>query len=92
MIMLNVFYRAKPGMREKFVEEVKARGLLDTIRAEEGCGSYGYYAALEDPDCLLLVEQWADDAALDRHQAAPHMAGLQELKDRYLLSTEIRRF
>ena len=40
MIVLNVFYRTRPGMREQFVEEVTARGLLAAIREETGGGGY----------------------------------------------------
>ena len=36
-LTLTVVYTSKPGMRQAFVEEVVARGILDKIRAEEGC-------------------------------------------------------
>ena len=92
MIVLNVFYRTRPGMREQFVEEVTARGLLASIRGEKGCGGYEYFAALEDPDRLFLLEQWADEAALAAHQASANMAALRAVKDRYVLTTDIRRY
>ena len=92
MIVLNVFYRTRPGMREQFVEEGTARGLLAAIREETGCGGYEYFAALEDPDRLFLLEQWADEAALAAHQASANMAALRAVKDRYVLTTDIRRY
>lgn len=92
MIVLNVFYQARPGMRERFAEEMASSGLLAAIRGEEGCGGYEYFAALEDPDRLFLLEQWADEAALAAHQASANMAALRQLKERYLLTTDVRRY
>ena len=92
MIVLNVFYQARPGMRERFAEEMASSGLLAAIRGEEGCGGYEYFAALEDPDRLFLLEQWADEAALAAHQASGNMAALRAVKDRYVLTTDIRRY
>ena len=92
MIALNVTYQARPGMRERFVEEVKARGLLDAIRGEKGCARYEYFAALEDPDRLLLLENWADEAALEAHQKSPAMAALRAVKEKYMVSTDIKRY
>ena len=53
---------------------------------------YEAFDALEDPDRLLLLEQWADEAALAAHQAGAGIAALREVKDRYVLATEIRRY
>ena len=92
MITLNVFYQAKPGMRERFTAEVKDSGLLAAIRAEEGCGRYEYFAALEDPDRLFLLEQWEDEAALARHGNSAGMAALGRLKQEYIQNTEVRRY
>ena len=92
MIVLNVFYQVRPGMREKFVGEVTSSGTLASIRGEKGCGGYEYFASLEDPDRLFLLEQWADEAALAAHQASANMAALRQLKERYLLTTDVRRY
>ena len=36
MIVLNVLYTAKEGMREAFVDQLESRGILAKIRGEEG--------------------------------------------------------
>ena len=59
-IVVNVIYQAKPGMRERFVEEVTRHGILSETRAEAGCLRYEYFAALDDPDRLFLLEHWAE--------------------------------
>lgn len=48
--------------------------LVPATLAEEGCLSYGFFTSPTDPGALRVVEEWADQAALDAHFAAPHMA------------------
>ena len=91
-IVVNVIYQAKPGMRERFVEEVTRHGFLSETRAEAGCLRYEYFAALDDPDRLFLLEHWADQAAVERHRGTKHMAQLQELKRFYVAECVIQRF
>ena len=59
MLLLLVKYTAKPGGGEKFVREITASGILNTVRAEDGCEGYDYYFSAENPDTVLLVEKWA---------------------------------
>ena len=92
MIALNVTYQARPGMRERFVEEVVSSGTLASVRGEKGCLGYEYFAALEDPDKLFLLENWADEAALEAHQKSPAMAALRAVKEKYMVSTDIKRY
>ena len=56
MLLLLVKYTAKPGGGEKFVREITASGILNTVRAEDGCEGYDYYFLSENPDTGLLVE------------------------------------
>jgi quinol monooxygenase YgiN len=57
--------------------------MQDDSRREEGCLRYGFFAAVEDPNSFVAVEEWADREALDRHFAQPHLhefsRGLLEL-------------
>lgn len=40
-------------------------------RAEPGCLSHAVHQDAEDPQCLVFVEQWADEAALRQHFKVP---------------------
>ena len=73
-IVLLVRYTIQSGMRGKFVEAVMASGILDQIRKEKGCVSYNYYEDVEDPDKLLLVEEWESEEDQQKHL---QMQGLQ---------------
>lgn len=42
-------------------------------RREPGCLRYGFFAAVEDENSFIAVEEWEDREALDRHFAEPHL-------------------
>ena len=67
--------------RGQFVE--LATQMCRSSREEEGCAGYRVYADLEQADRYVFVEEWADDAALQKHFAEGHtrefMAGLTGL-------------
>ncbi len=48
--------------------------MIAASRAEEGCVSYSYGQSVTDPDTLVILERWRDQAAVDLHFATPHMA------------------
>lgn len=37
---------------------------------EEGCEQYELFQSLDDPDKVVLLERWANQAALDNHMQA----------------------
>ena len=62
------------------------------MRGEQGCLQYDYHLSCEAPDTVVLLERWADDAALARHARQPHMGRLLALKDAYVEKTWVERF
>ncbi len=47
---------------------------LAASRAEDGCITYSYGFDVEDPGLIRVFEVWRDQAAVDAHFKAPHMA------------------
>lgn len=92
MIVLNVTYKCKEGMREKFLEAIKAEGLDAACRAEAGNIKYDYYFSDADPDELLLLEKWQDEEAVKSHNAEPHFKRLGEVKEAYVNETVLERY
>ncbi|MBO5892282.1 MAG: antibiotic biosynthesis monooxygenase, partial [Oscillospiraceae bacterium] len=84
---IYVKFGCLPQKREAFIQKVKDTGILDAIRAEEGCLKYEYYLSEKDPNELLLIEQWETKAHQQVHIAQPHMAQLREFKDEYIANT-----
>ena len=87
MMTLFVRYICKPGGREDFLREITGRSIDTAIRAEQGCLCYDYYLSAQDPNVILLVEQWSDPEAQKRHMAQPHMEELRAIKHKYVLDT-----
>ncbi|MBR4635196.1 MAG: antibiotic biosynthesis monooxygenase [Clostridia bacterium] len=92
MIVLNVTYRCRPGMRGEFLSRIHAEGLDASSRAEQGNIKYDYYFPENDGDALLLIEKWSGQNALAEHALTPHFKRLQELKPVYVLETAVERF
>ena len=91
-ITINIHYHGADGAARAFAREMTETGVVAAIRAEEGNEAYDYYAPLDDPETVLLVDRWRDQAALDAHHASPMMAAIATLRDKYDLHMDVRRF
>ena len=92
MIAVNLYYKGKNGSARAFAEEMEASGIADAIRAEEGNLRYQYFTPLNDPETILLIDSWTDQAAIDAHHASPMMAKLAALREKYDLHMTVERF
>ena len=91
-ITVNLRYTGTDGNARKFVEEMFSSGTVDAIRAEDGNLRYEYYQPLDDPETVLLIDSWRDQAAIDLHHASPMMATIKELREKYDLHMKVERF
>ena len=71
---------------------MESSGIADAIRREEGNLRYQYYQPLDDPETVLLIDSWKDQAAIDAHHASPMMAQLAALREKYDLHMKAERF
>ena len=92
MIVLNVSYKCRPGLRDEFLERIRREGIDAASRAEAGNLKYDYYLPADGGDELLLVEKWRDADALAEHGRQPHFAKLGALKAEYVADTVIEKF
>ena len=91
-ITVNLRYTGKDGAALKFAEEMTASGTVAAIRAEDGNLRYEYYQPLDDPETVLLIDSWEDQAAIDAHHASPMMATIASLREKYDLHMTVERF
>ena len=92
MITVNLYYRGVNGSARAFAEEMEASGIAEQIRKEPGNLRYRYFQPLDDPETVLLIDSWADQAAIDAHHASPMMAQLAALREKYDLHMAVERF
>lgn len=91
-ISVNLYYTGENGNARKFAEEMESSGIADAIRAEEGNLRYEYFTPLGDPETVLLIDSWKDQAAIDAHHASPMMKQLAELREKYDLHMKAERY
>ena len=91
-ISVNLYYRGERGRARAFAEEMERQGIADAIRAEDGNLGYRYFIPLDDPETVLLIDVWRDQAAIDAHHASPMMKRLSELREKYDLHMTAERF
>lgn len=92
MITVNLYYTGLNGNAKRFAEEMERSGAAAAIRAEDGNLRYAYFLSMEDPETVLLIDQWRDQAAIDAHHVSPMMARIAELREKYDLHMSVERF
>lgn len=91
-ITINIIYRGRDGSAQAFAKEMTEGGIVAAIRAEDGNEEYAYFQPLDDPESILLIDRWSDQAAVDAHHASPMMEEIARLRDKHDLHMEVRRF
>ncbi|MFI6581691.1 putative quinol monooxygenase [Embleya sp. NPDC050493] len=75
-------FTAKPGREERLRNELDA--MIAPSLAEEGCIAYRPYVDPERADRMIIVEEWADSAALEHHFTLPHFKHVARVLDEIL--------
>ena len=92
MITVNIRYTGTNGAARAFADEMISSGTVASIREEEGNTRYEYYMPLDDPETVLLIDSWTDQAAIDIHHASPMMKTIASLREKYDLHMTVERY
>lgn len=92
MITVHLYYTGEKGSARAFAEEMTRSGIVSAIRAEDGNCGYEYFFPMEDPETVLLIDRWRDQAAIDAHHASPMMGQIATLREKYDLHMRVERF
>ncbi len=74
MEIINAVFYIKEDQRAAFMAAVEP--LLVSARVEAGCHGYHLYESLEEPNRFVMVEKWADQAAIDAHNQTAELQHL----------------
>lgn len=91
-ITVNLYYTGKNGSARRFAEEMTASGIVDAVRAEPGNERYEYFFPMDDPETVLLIDRWKDQAAIDFHHQSPMMAQIAALREKHHLHLRVERY
>jgi len=47
---------------------------------------------MDDPETVLLIDRWRDQAAIDFHHKSPMMAQIAQLREKYRLRLRVERY
>ncbi|MCR5073469.1 MAG: antibiotic biosynthesis monooxygenase [Clostridiales bacterium] len=92
MITILIYYTGKNGSARAFAREMSESGIADAIRTEEGNHSYSYFFPMDEPETVLLIDQWRDQTAIDAHHASSMMQKIAELRTKYDLHMKVERY
>ncbi|MDL2219502.1 antibiotic biosynthesis monooxygenase [Ruminococcaceae bacterium OttesenSCG-928-O06] len=70
MIIVEVYYRAKPGKRAEILELAKDN--IAKSRQEKGNLSYSHYPSFENDQDVFVFEKWEEAEDLIAHTKMPH--------------------
>ena len=88
-LMIVVEFQVKAEHTASFVAMMKEHAGLS--RAEDGCQQFDVIQAEDDPNHVLFIEAWRDQAALDLHSKVPRMAQNREIYTPWLVSRKATR-
>lgn len=91
-ITINIYYNGKNGNARAFAKEMTDSGIVDRIRAKDGNLRYEYFFPMDDPETVLLIDQWKNQEAIDEHHASDIMPLIAALRDKYDLHMKVERF
>lgn len=92
MILIRVTYHTKPGMRGAFAEKLLSDGVMTATRQEPGNVDYAFSLPIDKPNAVELLEMWEDQAALDVHCTSPMFLHLRQMKEPYVIHSDIVMF
>ena len=91
-ITVHIYYTGENGSARAFAEEMLQSGTVDKIRSEQGNLRYAYFQPLDDPETVLLIDAWRDQAAIDAHHALPMIQTIAALREKYGLKMKVERY
>ena len=92
MVIGHCTYSLKKGSREDFIREVTECGFIENARKEPGNIFYVPYLSAEDPDIVMITEGWKSPADIKAHEQMPHLADLNAVLVKYLISLKLEYF
>jgi quinol monooxygenase YgiN len=78
---MAILHTAHLTVRADALDRFKARLVrhaATSVEVEPGCARFDVFQERENPCLFLLIEEYADQAALDAHRASPHYLAFRE--------------
>ncbi len=91
MIIIEGWVKLAEGELDRLQDA--AVTMMTETRKEEGCLLYVYSREIENPDTMRITERWVDQAAVEAHNASPHMAEFNKaIGDAKILGVHVQAY
>lgn len=91
-ITVNIYYTGEGDNARKFAEEMVQSGTAEKVRQERGNLKYEYFFPMDEPDTVLLIDEWENEEAIDLHHKSEMMETIAQLRKKYKLKMRVERF
>ncbi|WP_025021340.1 putative quinol monooxygenase [Ligilactobacillus equi] len=91
-LTINIYYRGQGDNAKKFAQEMTDSGIVAEIRSRQVILGYDYFYPSDDPQTVLLIDSWQDQASLDAHHQTETMAKIAALREKYDLHMTVERY
>lgn len=91
-ITVNIYYTGEGDNARKFAEEMVQSGTVEKVRQEKGNLRYEYFFPMDEPDTVLLIDEWENEEAIDLHHKSEMMETIAQLRKKYKLKMRVERF
>ena len=91
MLSVHLFFTPSSSSTSTSAEMTES-GVVADVRKEPGNLKYEYFFPMDDPETVLLIDRWEDQAAIDAHHKSEMMGRIAALRDKYRLRMRVERY
>lgn len=92
MVIYHGIFHVKPGMRDAYVKEILASGLIGEFEKQPGCRFYTVGVSLTNSDDLIVCDAWETEEDFKGHVGSGAVAAWHEIYRRYVPSCDEKEY
>lgn len=87
MILVNAIFDVKESEFDNFLSDINK--LIDSSKQEEGCLGYELYQSTSSENRFVMIENWADQAAIEKHNQNPELLAFAQNVANYVTAKPV---
>ncbi|WP_114165730.1 putative quinol monooxygenase [Exiguobacterium sp. TNDT2] len=87
MILINAIFDVKETEFDNFLADINK--LIDSSKQEAGCLGYELYQSTTSENRFVMIENWADQAAVEQHNQNPDLIAFAQSVGYYVTAKPV---
>lgn len=87
MILINAIFDVKETEFDNFLADINK--LIDSSKQEAGCLGYELYQSTTSENRFVMIENWADQAAVEQHNQNPDLIAFAQSVGNYVTAKPV---